>query len=79
MLVAVTTERRRVVAGVGVQGVCPACAQELVVRLPRERVPHFAHRPHAGCTGEPRAKVHRRARRELAGEVDGQGFLFDLP
>ena len=78
MLIAVTVERRRVVATAGTEALCPQCGQDLIVRVPRERVPHFAHHPHAGCTGK-RATVRRRAHERDRDETDeDQLTLFDL-
>lgn len=90
MLVAVTAERRRMVASAtsrSQEPVCPHCGQQLVVRLPRERVAHFAHRPHANCSGPPRVRGRRQGeagdetppvrRRRHDDPIEGQGVLFD--
>lgn len=78
MLVAVTQDRRRIVATAAARAagpLCPDCAQALVVREPRARVAHFAHRPHSGCVGRQQG---RRVRGLHVDEVYGQQALFDV-
>jgi hypothetical protein len=77
MLVAVTETGSKLVATPTVRGAgprCPVCGGDLVVRIPVRRVPHFAHRPHAGCPG----RHGRRGRRRRVVDVDDQPVLFDL-
>lgn len=78
MLVAVTDEGRKVVASSGARQDgprCPACGQHMIVRIPSRRVPHFAHRPHAGCTGK---QTRPRARRHASQAGQDELTLFDL-
>ncbi|WP_422758752.1 competence protein CoiA family protein [Paenarthrobacter sp. C1] len=66
---------------------CPDCGDELVVRLARGRVPHFAHRPRRKCDAakaRARSAAERRrarlaAQRAAADVDDTQPSLFDLP
>lgn len=77
MLVAVSETGSKLVATPAVRDagpMCPVCGQGLVVRIPAHRVPHFAHRPYAGCHGKP----VRRPRRRRVGTVEDQPALFDL-
>jgi hypothetical protein len=91
MLVAVDGSglRRTAAADLDVAVFCPDCRNELVVRAPSRRVPHFAHKAGQRCdaahvkaartAARRKATAAARARERLAAELDsGQDSLFDL-
>jgi hypothetical protein len=90
MLVALDESGRRCVASADVRScdvACPSCGELLVVRVPRKRVPHFAHPAGKRCDEGVRlrqaarksARSHRRmvAQAQAAASA-GQEDLFDL-
>lgn len=90
MLIARDVTGKRCVATPELRGAgacCPACGEELVVRVPAVRVPHFAHPPGKRCAEqvasrraqarEEKERLRSAARtRELA--AIGQSALFEL-
>lgn len=92
MLIAVGPAGQRLVASLAARDAhaqCPDCAVELIVRLPKDRVPHFAHPSGRRCDAAHLRQARAARRREEVaarkaaarlerGQVDGQDVLFAL-